>query len=101
MIPSLNPFLCAFPLRFRFYQIRCHMKAAPKLPVKIEVSIPRNEGEFGGKSGEKISFTRGREEEQGYFAPSRFYETLFRVMERGRAKFCESGVASQGRLCTS
>lgn len=28
----------------RFYQVRSYLKAAQKLPVKIEVSLPRNEG---------------------------------------------------------
>ena len=29
---------------FRYYQVRSSVKATPKVPVKIEVSLPRNEG---------------------------------------------------------
>ena len=31
---------------FRYYQIRSHVKATPKIPVKVEVSLPRNQGLF-------------------------------------------------------
>ena len=31
-------------LIFRYYQVRSSVKATPKVPVKIEVSLPRNEG---------------------------------------------------------
>ena len=31
---------------FRYYQIRSNVKATPKIPVKVEVSLPRNQGLF-------------------------------------------------------
>lgn len=35
---------------FSFYQIRTALKVSPKLPVKVEVNLPRVAGDFKSKS---------------------------------------------------